>query len=175
MKDIYVDICRINILDPANKWERMCKVSEESGELAQAVNKTIGRKIVTESREEVLALIKEEAADTIQCVLSLLDTCEVEAENVMFTSLVGDCRFNEIYGACEDVAREMIALEISKGKAFEAEQDSLPYKMVIHSCDLIMSTLRIAGFYGITLGEVLNTIKIKNLKWESVINKRRTV
>lgn len=74
MEKIYQDIQRINKLDPATPAERLCKLFEESGELAQAVNKKIGRKIVTETDEEVRDLILEEASDTIQCVISLIDT-----------------------------------------------------------------------------------------------------
>ena len=83
MKEIYEDILRINKLDPAIASERLCKLFEESGELAQAVNKTIGRKTVTETKEEVVDLICEEGADTIQCVISLLDTYGITYEQLM--------------------------------------------------------------------------------------------
>ena len=83
MKDIYKDIQRINLLDPATPAERLCKLFEESGELAQAVNKKIGRKVVTETDEEVRELILEESADTIQCVISLIDTWEISYDELI--------------------------------------------------------------------------------------------
>lgn len=83
MKNVYNDIQRINIIDPATPAERLCKLFEESGELAQAVNKKIGRKVVTESDEEVRDLILEEAADTIQCVISLIDTWGISYDELV--------------------------------------------------------------------------------------------
>ncbi len=83
MKDIYNDIQRINLLDPATPAERLCKLFEESGELAQAVNKKIGRKVANETDEEVRELILEEAADTIQCVISLIDTWEISYDELV--------------------------------------------------------------------------------------------
>lgn len=83
MKDIYNDIQRINLLDPATPAERLCKLFEESGELAQAVNKKIGRKVVTETDEEVRDLILEEASDTIQCVISLIDTWGISYDELI--------------------------------------------------------------------------------------------
>ncbi len=47
MKHIYNEIQNLNKLDPASNSDRLCKVFEESGELAQAINKTIGRKTTT--------------------------------------------------------------------------------------------------------------------------------
>lgn len=175
MKDIYEEIKRINKLDPASSTHRMCKISEEVGELAQAVNKTLGRKVVSESREEVINLIKEEAADSIQCILSLLDSCSVNFEKIRFESLLGNCNLNDIYGICDDVAEELIELEINKGYMFESSKKGYFSLMTIRAENLIMSLLRIAGFYEITLGDIIETIKVKNVKWESVIKKIRTV
>jgi len=61
-------------LDDVGPADRLCKLFEESGELAQAVNRTTGRKKNKMSEDEVIDLICEEAADTIQCVISLIDT-----------------------------------------------------------------------------------------------------
>ena len=77
MKEIYKEIQRINELDPANPALRLCKLFEEAGEFAQAVNKKLGRKVVNETEQEVLDLIKEEAADTIQCLLSFADSYDL--------------------------------------------------------------------------------------------------
>ena len=81
-EDIYNDISRINKKDPATDAERLGKLFEETGELAKAINKTNGRKVLKEEdtpdavRKEVL----DEAADSIQNVVSIIDgfgfTCE---------------------------------------------------------------------------------------------------
>lgn len=85
MKEALQNIKRINSLDPATPAERLCKLFEESGELAQAVNKTIGRKVVRETEDELRALILEEASDTIQCVFSLIDAYGITYEEVVST------------------------------------------------------------------------------------------
>ena len=43
-KELYEEVQAINKLDDVGAPERLCKLFEESGELAQAVNRTIGRK-----------------------------------------------------------------------------------------------------------------------------------
>ncbi len=83
MKKVFKDIQRINKLDPATPSERLCKLFEESGELAQAVNKKIGRKVVTETDDEIRDLILEEASDTIQCVISLIDNWDITYDEVV--------------------------------------------------------------------------------------------
>jgi NTP pyrophosphatase (non-canonical NTP hydrolase) len=83
MKDTFKEVRRINKLDPASKAERLCKLFEEAGELAQAVNKSIGRKVVRESKEELKELICEEAADTIQCTMSLIDEFGISYEELI--------------------------------------------------------------------------------------------
>ena len=83
MKELYKEIQEINKLDQVGPAERLCKLFEESGELAQAVNRSIGRKVNTTSKEEVIDLICEEAADTIQCVISLIDTYGITYEDLM--------------------------------------------------------------------------------------------
>ena len=78
MKEVYRDIQRINSLDPATPTLRLCKLFEEAGEFAQAVNKKLGRKVANETEEEIIELIKEEAADTIQCLLSFADSYDLD-------------------------------------------------------------------------------------------------
>lgn len=82
MREAYETIKRINSLDPASIAERLCKLFEESGELAQAVNKTIGRK-VTNQEEDIRDLVIEEAADTIQCVISLIDSYDISYDELI--------------------------------------------------------------------------------------------
>jgi NTP pyrophosphatase (non-canonical NTP hydrolase) len=83
MKEIYKDIQNINKMDDVGPTDRLCKLFEESGELAQAVNRTIGRKKNKMSEEDVIDLICEEAADTIQCTLSLIDTYGITYDDLI--------------------------------------------------------------------------------------------
>lgn len=81
-EDIYNDISRINKKDPATNAERLGKLFEETGELAKAINKTNGRKILQEEDtvESINKEVLDEAADSIQNVVSIIDgfgfTCE---------------------------------------------------------------------------------------------------
>ena len=83
IQEIYQEISNLNIFDKATHSERMCKVAEEFGELAQSVNKTIGRKINKLSEEEKKAEIIEEGADLIQTTISLLYGYGITAEELI--------------------------------------------------------------------------------------------
>jgi NTP pyrophosphatase (non-canonical NTP hydrolase) len=98
MKEIYEEIKRINKLDPATPSERLCKLFEESGELAQAVNKKIGRKVVKETDEEVRDLILEEASDTIQCVISLIDSWDITYDEVVEKIRLKNIKWDKVIG-----------------------------------------------------------------------------
>lgn len=98
MKEIYEEIKRINKLDPATPSERLCKLFEESGELAQAVNKKIGRKVVKETDEEVRDLILEEASDTIQCVISLIDSWDITYDEVIEKIRLKNIKWEKVIG-----------------------------------------------------------------------------
>ncbi len=95
LTEIYEDIKRIDTLDKCTISEAVCKFVEESGEWIREINKTTGRKIITSSKEEVLANIKEEAADTLQNLLlicsrfniTLDDLCEeLKKKNIKWES-----------------------------------------------------------------------------------------
>ncbi|HWY35833.1 MAG TPA: hypothetical protein VNX68_14415 [Nitrosopumilaceae archaeon] len=75
LEDIYIDISRINKKDPATNAERLGKLFEETGELAKAINKTNGRKVLEEedTTENIAKEVLHEAADSIQNVISILD------------------------------------------------------------------------------------------------------
>ena len=81
-EDVYTDISRINKKDPATNAERLGKLFEETGELAKAINKTNGRKVLNEedTTENIAKEVLYEAADSIQNVISVIDgfgfTCE---------------------------------------------------------------------------------------------------
>lgn len=86
MKQIYEDIKYINKIDPADVSLRLNKLFEESGELAQAVNKTLGRKHHEEDVDALVSSVIEEAADTIQCVMSVL--AEYDVDYVELTNMI---------------------------------------------------------------------------------------
>jgi len=65
-------IGRLNNLDPAPISERGMKLMEEAGELAKEINRTTGRKKGTHPTKEVRHDLLSEAADTIQCVFSII-------------------------------------------------------------------------------------------------------
>lgn len=81
-EEVFNDISRINKKDPATNAERLGKLFEETGELAKAINKTNGRKVLKEedTPENINKEILDEAADSIQNVISIIDgfgfTCE---------------------------------------------------------------------------------------------------
>ncbi len=79
------EIVRLNKLDEKSVSKRMCKITEEIGELAQAVNKTTGIKRLKkeDTKENMLDNILEEGADSIQCVISLLGKFGFTAEDIL--------------------------------------------------------------------------------------------
>jgi len=85
-EDVYSEISRINKKDPATHSERVSKLFEEAGEFARAVNKATGRKVLSEEDTPIkIDLdILEEAADTIQNVISVLDGFEWSCEHLIF-------------------------------------------------------------------------------------------
>lgn len=69
LKKVYKDIERINKLKHESVALVLCKLFEESGELAQAVNVKLGIKKGIPAK--VRANVTEEVADSMQCILSL--------------------------------------------------------------------------------------------------------
>ena len=82
---IFWEINRLNGEDPATHEGRLGKLTEEVGELAKAVNKTNGRKVLSpeDTPEAIRAEILDEAADTIQNVISIIDGFDLTAEDLL--------------------------------------------------------------------------------------------
>jgi NTP pyrophosphatase (non-canonical NTP hydrolase) len=95
--EIYSDISRINKKDPATAAERLGKLFEEAGELAQALNKTNGRKVIKkEETSEIIELeILHEAADTIQNVIAIIDGFGWTCEHLMFAMQTKNKKWEE--------------------------------------------------------------------------------
>jgi len=73
MEKQYKKVKALNKKDTVGIELALCKLFEESGELAQAVNMKIGRKVTNFSDKEIKDNIMEECADTIQNVFCIAD------------------------------------------------------------------------------------------------------
>lgn len=166
MKKVYKDIQRINALDPATPTLRLCKLFEEAGEFAQAINKKLGRKVVNETEEEVIDLIKEEAADTIQCLLSFADSYELGYEFFKDQFIDGSHRTDGIHP--EAVLRKLFKYIGGVVYRFEKNHPELIYQF--NKC--ISKVFILTTEYGIKESEVIAKIAEKNIKWEKVVNER---
>lgn len=84
-EEVYDEISRINKKDKATHAERLGKLFEETGELAKAINKTNGRKVLKEddTPESIRKEILHEAADSVQNVISILDGFDFTAEDLI--------------------------------------------------------------------------------------------
>jgi len=82
---IFSNIKRLNKIDPASAAERLGKLTEEVGELAKEVNKTNGRKVLKagDTLESIRNEIRDEAADTIQNVISIVDGFGINANELL--------------------------------------------------------------------------------------------
>jgi len=83
MKNLFEEVKELNDLDPATNAERLGKLTEEVGELAKEVNKTNGRKVNTNTKEEIISEITQEAADVIQNVFSIADGFGITYEDIV--------------------------------------------------------------------------------------------
>lgn len=79
IEKIYQEIKEIDKLDKCSISEAVCKFTEESGEWIREINKTTGRKIISESNEQLQANILEEAADTLQNFLLVCGRFDINA------------------------------------------------------------------------------------------------
>ncbi len=166
MKNIYKDIQRINALDPATPALRLAKLFEEAGEFAQAVNKKLGRKVVSETEQEVIDLICEEAADTIQCLLSFADSYELDYD--FFKD-----QFIENSHEPDGMHPERILAKLFKyigGVVYRWEKNHSELIFQFNAC--LSKVFALTSYYGIKESEVIAKIAQKNIKWEKVVNKR---
>lgn len=73
MEQFFKEVKAINKKDKVGIELALCKLFEESGELAQAVNMIIGRKASKLTDKEIKSLVTEECIDTIQNVFCIAD------------------------------------------------------------------------------------------------------
>jgi len=163
--EVYIEIQRLNALDPVDAELRLCKLGEEKGELFQAVNKKLGRKVVKETDEEVLDLICEEAADTIQCILSFMDFFDIDFDDIE----------NLFYDGAnkEDISTAKVLLKLEKHVgclAYQLEHEGEPKLETIRKS--ISKAFIVASHYGIKESEILARMPEKNAKWEKITNDR---
>lgn len=72
MKEVYQEIKELDKKDNCSIGEAVMKFNEEFGELCTELNKTTGRKISNDSKEQILANILEEGADSLQNLYLIL-------------------------------------------------------------------------------------------------------
>jgi NTP pyrophosphatase (non-canonical NTP hydrolase) len=72
MRKQFEKIQELTKLSSRHTIEHLAKLMEESGELAQEVNKIVGTKNTKEHVEEIRKNILEEGCDAIQCILAIL-------------------------------------------------------------------------------------------------------
>lgn len=79
------EVKRLNEKDPASLELRMCKIAEEFGEMAQAFNKTTGRKYLKkgDTPKNIRKNILEEGVDTMQCIISFLVQCGFDRDDII--------------------------------------------------------------------------------------------
>lgn len=166
MKKVYKEIQRINKLDPATPELRLCKLLEESGEFSRAVNMKLGRKATELTPEQILDEIKEEAADTIQCLLSFADSYDLDYNHFKD-------EFRDGSHKPDGTHPEKILLKVSKyigGIIYRFEKNHPELEFQFNRC--ISKVLSLTSYYGIKESEVIATIAVKNKKWEKVVMKR---
>ena len=83
IEKIYQEIKEIDSTDECPISDAVCKFIEESGEWIREINKTTGRKIVSESKEELQSNIIEEAADTLQNFLLICGRFNIKLEDLL--------------------------------------------------------------------------------------------
>ncbi|MEK6828537.1 MAG: hypothetical protein AABY15_00190 [Nanoarchaeota archaeon] len=166
MKEVYKDIQRINKLDPATPALRLAKLFEEAGEFAQAVNKKLGRKVINESEEEIIELIKEEAADTIQCLLSFADSYDLGYSHFKDEFLENSHRPDGTLP--EDVLAKIF--KYIGGIVYRFEKNHPELEFQFNRC--LSKVLTLTSYYGIKESEIVSKIAEKNIKWEKVVQKR---
>jgi len=166
MQEVYKDIQRINELDPAESEFRLCKFFEEGGEFSRAINMKLGRKFTSLTDEEILEEIKEEAADTIQCLLSFADSYDIGYDHFKDEFIDGS---HEPDGT----RPEKMLIKVNKyigGICYRFEKNHPELIYQFNRC--ISKVLGLTSYYGIKESEIVLKIAQKNRKWESVVEKR---
>ncbi len=166
MSEVYKDIQRINKLDPATTELRLCKFFEEAGEFSRAINMKLGRKVTDLTPEEILEEIKEEAADTIQCLVSFADTYELEYSHFK-DEFIDDSH------SPDGTSPEVMLIKMNKyvgGICYRFEKNHPELIYQFNRC--ISKVLGLTSYYGIKESDVVVKIAQKNKKWERVAEKR---
>jgi len=82
METEFGKVQQLSRLENVSIEKATCKLFEECGELAQAVNMTIGMKNTNMSKEEILNQTAEECADVIQNVFAIADKLGITYETL---------------------------------------------------------------------------------------------
>jgi NTP pyrophosphatase (non-canonical NTP hydrolase) len=162
-KEAFTDVSRVNKLDPASTKLRLCKLLEEMGELAQLVNKKLGRKVVKETEEELYAHILEELADVTQCLYSWYDSLNSSTEKDMENIL----EFSNIpLKSTEDLADLLI--EMFKGTMLSDAEN--PTRRDVSK--ILVSIILIARVFDLSFDDINKEVLKKNKKWQKIVEAR---
>lgn len=83
MKELFKEIKKIDKIAYRSLPKAVCKLSEEYGELVQAINRGMGMKKHNLSREEIRNNIKEESADLIQNIFLLASRFKIDYDELV--------------------------------------------------------------------------------------------
>lgn len=162
----FKDVARINKQDKTTAELRLCKVYEEMGELTQAVNKTLGRKVAKETKEEILDNILEELADTFQCLYSWWDTSVNKASEDLERTL----DLTTVPVKHSKSAQEVV---IDCYKAI-ADTEASSYGVTYSSmAKVFIELLKLAQCFKFEFDDINKMVLIKNKKWEAVVDARK--
>lgn len=113
-KEIFATTASLAIYDNTRNnvsaGQHLCKLTEEVGELAQEVNKTIGRKTkrVDETDESIRANILEEGADVIQCVIAILASKEISFDELKESLCKKNIKYSKGLGIYKEESDESL-------------------------------------------------------------------
>jgi len=155
MKEIIQEVKEINQLDPTSEDLRFTKTLEEWGELVQAINMSLGRKKTDLDKSQMLDLILEESADTVQCLLSWADTLGIK-----MSSDSNGYNFSTM-----EVAE--VTQEVRQMQYLLADLSKNPNATLF--CEAIQQVSLIAYMYGFEFFQILIKIREKNKKWRNLV------
>jgi len=96
MKKQFKQIKKLNKRDNGDVAKALCKLAEEFGELAQVINKTIGRKPHSLSSKEIQENIIEECADVIQNVFCIADKRGIAYKEIKKALIVKNKKWKKV-------------------------------------------------------------------------------
>ena len=171
MKKYFNQVKKLNISDDCGVKFAFCKLFEEAGELAQSVNKLIGRKVSTQTPKQIKVEITQECIDVIQNVFCIADKCKIK-----YKEFIVD--FNKKYYT-ENINRDKNGQEYTLNQLaikigmIALSIDSIDTEPLKFRCvDCINLVLYLAKKEKITFEELTEQFGLKNKKWAKRIKNK---